>query len=111
MGTLSKLDRISIDLPLEAIALLCRKYDVEQLDVFGSALRDDFRPDSDVDFLVRFLNNDAGPWMGKLQDLQDELAALLGRNVDLVSRGAVEQSENYLRRRHILGTARTIYVA
>ena len=101
----------AIALPLEAIAELCRKYDVEELALFGSALRDDFTPESDVDFLVVFKNNDYGPWMSKLTGLEEDLAALLGRPVDVVSRRGVEQSENYIRRRHILESARTLYVA
>jgi predicted nucleotidyltransferase len=107
----TKPDALPIDLPLEAIAALCRKYQVEQLGIFGSVLRDDFRPDSDVDFLVRFQNNDAGPWMGKFTDLENDLSKLLGRKVDVVDQNAVEKSENYLRRRHILNSVRTIYVA
>jgi uncharacterized protein len=111
MPPLIKPPSIRIELPLAAIAELCRKYDVEELSVFGSILTDEFRADSDVDFLVRFRNGDAGPWMGKFTDLQDDLAALLGRKVDVVDRNAIEQSENYLRRRHILNSAQVIYVA
>ena len=57
-----------IPLPYEPIAELCRRYGVERLDVFGSVLRDDFRPDSDVDFLVVFRDNDFGPWGSKFQE-------------------------------------------
>ncbi len=102
---------LRIDLPLEAIEALCRKYGVEELSVFGSVLRDDFQPDSDVDFLVRFKNEDAGPWMAKLTDLEEDLSRLLGRRVDVVTRAAVEQTENYLRRAHILNSAKVVYVA
>jgi uncharacterized protein len=102
---------LRIELPLEEIDALCRKYGVEALWVFGSVLRDDFGPDSDVDFLVRFKNNDAGFWLSKFTDLEAELSKLLGREVDVVDRGGVEQSENYLRRRHILTSARAIYAA
>ena len=107
--TLLKQESIKLDLPLERIAAICRKYRVLELDIFGSILRDDFGPDSDVDFLVRFQNDDAGPWMGKLAGLEQEISQLIGRKVDVVSRPAVEESENYLRRRHILLSARTIY--
>jgi len=75
----------------EAIAALCRKHGVVRLFVFGSALRDDFRPgESDVDLLVEF-----GPIGGHAKahayfDLLDELSALLGTNVDLVMTGAVK---------------------
>jgi uncharacterized protein len=109
--TLTKPDNIRVDLPLEQIVQVCRKYDVVELDIFGSALRDDLRPDSDIDFLVVFRNDDAGPWMGKYTDMEQELTSLLGRRVDVVSRRAVEQSDNYLRRRHILQTARLVYAA
>jgi len=102
---------LKIDLPLGAIEAMCRKYGIEELSVFGSVLRDDFSPESDIDFLVRFANNDAGPWMSKFTELADELSALLGRQVDVVDRGGVEESPNYLRREHILGSARVIYAA
>ena len=111
MSTLTQADSLHIDLPLEAIAELCRRFGVEELWVFGSVLRDDFRPDSDVDFLVVFKNNDAGEWACKFADLERELAVLLGRKVDVVDKKGVEQSDNYLRRRHILRAARKIYVA
>ena len=100
-----------LPLPRDAIDTLCRKYGVEELSVFGSVLRDDFRPDSDVDFLVRFKDGDSGPWMSKLDELAKELSALLGRKVDVVDRGGIEHSSNYLRREHILKSARVIYVA
>lgn len=101
----------NLRLPPAEIADLCRKYGVEELWVFGSALRDDFRDDSDVDFLVVFQNDDAGPWMGKFMDLEEELSKLLGRKVDVADKRGVEHSENYIRRRHILNSARQVYVA
>lgn len=100
-----------VPLPTDAIGDLCRMYDVEELAVFGSVLRDDFGPDSDVDFLVTFRNNDAGPWLSKFSDLEEALSNLLNRRVDVVDKRAVEQSENYIRRRHILGSMQRIYVA
>lgn len=104
-------DGCKIELPLNRISELCRKYTVKELSIFGSALRDDFRPDSDVDFLVIFENDDYGPWMSKMTDMEEELAAVLGRKVDLVSKHGIERSENYIRRRHILSNARPVYVA
>lgn len=100
-----------VALPLDRIADLCRKYGVADLAVFGSTLRDDFRPDSDVDFLVSFQHDDYGPWMSKLTDLEAELSVLIGRKADVVSKTGVERSENYIRRRHILSSARPVYVA
>lgn len=103
---------LRIDLPLEEIAGVCRKYGVSELAVFGSVLRDDFDPGrSDVDFLVRFENNDAGDWAHKFMDLKEELEALLGRRVDVVDWRGIEQSTNPYRRNHILKHARTFYVS
>ncbi len=101
--------RHGITLPADQIADLCREFDVLELAVFGSFLREDFGPESDIDFLVVFKNDDLGPWMGKLQRLETRLSALLGREVDAVSKRAVEASENWIRRNHILGTAQVIY--
>lgn len=102
---------LKIDLPRGDFAALCRKYHVKELAVFGSALRDDFRADSDVDFLVRFENDDAGPWMGYLTGLQEDLAELLGRPVDVVDWNGIEKSTNPLRRSAILGGRKLLYVA
>ena len=109
--TLTKPENLRIDLPLDAIGALCRRYNVSELAVFGSSLRDDFRPDSDVDFLVRFVNNDPGPWGGKYTDLGEELGRLLGRRVDIADWDGVIQSRNPYRRNHILKHARLVYAA
>lgn len=101
----------NFELPAEIVADVCRRHDVEELAVFGSVLRDDFGPNSDLDFLVVFKDNDAGPWMSKFMDLEEELSHVLGRRVDVVDKRGVEQSENYIRRRHILSSAKVIYVA
>ncbi len=100
-----------IELPLDGIARLCEKHGVEELSVFGSILREDFTSDSDVDFLVVFKGDDYGPWACKLTELADDLSQLLGRKADVVSKRAVEQSENYIRRKHILNSMKTVYVA
>ena len=99
-----------VDDSLQAIAELCREYGVQELAVFGSALRDDFGPDSDVDFLVVFKNDEYGPFLGKLIDFEEALSALLGQPVDLATRPSIEQSDNYIRRNHILSSLRTVYV-
>jgi predicted nucleotidyltransferase len=110
MATLVRtVHRHGITLPADQIADLCREFDVLELAVFGSFLRDDFGPESDIDFLAVFKNDDLGPWMGKLQRLEARLAALLGREVDVVSKRDVEASENWIRRNHILGAAQVIY--
>jgi predicted nucleotidyltransferase len=96
--------------PLESIEDFCRRWKIVELAVFGSVLRDDFRPDSDLDFLVRFAP-DARWSLFDHARMERELEGLLGREVDLVSRSAVERSRNWIRREEILGTARTLYAA
>lgn len=105
------IDRVPlpIDLPNEALVDFCRRWRIIKLEVFGSILRDDFGPDSDIDFLVTF-DPAARLSLFDLVDAQDELAALIDRPVDLVERGPIEQSRNWMRRRMILGSAKTIYV-
>lgn len=100
--------RTDLKLPESAIAQICRDHDVVELAIFGSALRGDFTDESDVDFLVVFRDNDAGPWMSKFTDLEEALSKVLGRKADVVDKRAVERSENYIRRKHILDTAQTI---
>jgi uncharacterized protein len=94
----------------EAIEAFCRKWRIIEFSFFGSILRDDFRPDSDIDVLVCFAP-DAGHTLFDLVHVQEELRALLGREVDLVEKAAIERSRNYLRRKAILGTAEVFYAA
>ena len=100
--------RIRID--NEKIAAFCRRWGVVEFAFFGSVLRDDFRPESDVDVLVRFAPS-AKLSLFDLVRMEDELSELLGRKVDLVEREAVERGENYIRRKHILSNVEPVYVA
>jgi predicted nucleotidyltransferase len=109
MDTTTTFARHGITFPADRMVELCRKYQVVELSVFGSLLREDFGPDSDVDFLVVFQDDDNGPWMEKLQRLEEDLSALLGREVEVVPKESVVQSENWIRRNHILSTAQVIY--
>lgn len=104
------MNRTKIEMPKEKIAEFCQKWKIVELSLFGSVLRDDFRPDSDVDVLVTFAP-DAQYSLFDLVHVEEELREILGRNVDLVERKAVERSENYIRRKHILGSLEAIYVA
>ena len=94
------------------IAALCRRYHIRHLQVFGSAARgEDFEPArSDADFLVEFAP-DAHVGLRELLEIEQALEQILGREVDLVERKLIEESRNYVRRRHILGHAETVYVA
>jgi uncharacterized protein len=109
MNAPAAVERHGVVLPMERIAELCRQTDVEELAVFGSYLRDDFRPESDIDFLAAFRDGDPGPWMSKLQQFERELGEMLKRKVDVVLKADVEASENWVRRQSILGSARVIY--
>jgi predicted nucleotidyltransferase len=80
---------LQLDLPRDAISLLCRRHRIRRLAVFGSALRDDFAPDSDVDLLVEF-DPDAKVGL-KFFAIEDELAAIIGRKVDLNTAGFLNQ--------------------
>jgi predicted nucleotidyltransferase len=87
----------------------CRKWSITELSFFGSVLTDDFGPDSDVDVLVSFAED--ARWGLEIVDIKDELEELFGRRVDLLTKRSVEQSENWIRRRAILETARPYVVA
>lgn len=88
----------------------CRRWNITEFAFFGSVLRDDFRLDSDVDVLVTFApETDWG--LFDHVDMEEELSAILGRKVDLVSRRAIERSDNWIRRKAILSTAEPYYVA
>lgn len=95
-----------IAIPHRQVADLCRLYQVRSLALFGSVLREDFRPDSDVDMLVDFDPN-AQIGFVALSRLQRELAELLGRPVDLVPRQGLKP----VIRDHVLATTEEIYAA
>lgn len=92
----------------ESLGQFCQKHGIARLELFGSALRDDFRKDSDVDLLAT-LRSEARPTLLDWADMQEKLAELFGRPVDLVSRRAIERSRNRYRKHSILSTATPIY--
>ena len=99
-----------IPIPEVAIADFCRRWKVTEFALFGSVLRDDFGPDSDVDVLVSFAP-DARYSLFDLVHMQDELQEAFGRDVDLVTRRAVERSMNPWRREAILGSLAHVALA
>ena len=101
---------LKIDLPLEEIARFCNKWKIAELSVFGSVLREDFGPESDLDFLFT-VESGSILKLWELPDAERELAELLGRKVDLVSRNGIEQSRNWIRKGEILESARIVYAA
>ncbi len=94
----------------ETIAEFSRKWKITEFVLFGSVLREDFRPDSDVDVLVTF-SPDSDWGVEHLLDMKEELEALFGRAVDLVEKRLVEESRNYIRRKHILSHMEAVYAA
>ena len=99
-----------IDIPADGIAAFCERWQVTELALFGSVLRDDFGPDSDIDVLVSF-DPSARHTLFDMVRMEEQLKALFGREVDLVSRRGIERSNNQLRREAILGAAETIHAA
>ena len=95
-------------IPMDKIAEFCHRWRIRELALFGSALREDFRPDSDLDILVTFADDAEWGLFDHVQ-MQQELQVLLQRSVDLISRRAVERSQNWLLRQEILGTAQMLF--
>lgn len=98
-----------IQLPEDKIKEFSDRWKVRELALFGSVLRDDFHADSDIDLLVTF-SPDADWSLFDHVQMQQELANILERKVDLVSKRAIKRSKNWIRRREILETAKIIYV-
>ncbi|MCI0710708.1 MAG: nucleotidyltransferase domain-containing protein [Chloroflexi bacterium] len=101
-------DQLPITLPLDQIEAFCQKWDITEMALFGSVLRDDFSFDSDIDFLITVADDRRYSLYHWVQ-MEAELQAIVEREIDLVDKKAVERSENYIRRRHILNSARVIY--
>jgi predicted nucleotidyltransferase len=110
MTLVSSQPTIQIEIPRRKLSSFCRRWKVRELALFGSALRADFRPNSDIDLLVSF-QSEAHWSLFDLVSMQSELRKIFGREVDLVERKAIETSPNYIRRRHILKSAQVIYAA
>lgn len=101
---------IHIDISRDKIEAFCQRNHIRSLSFFGSVLRDDFGPGSDVDVLVEFEQGQE-PDLMALVSIESELSEILGHKVDMVERESVEQSRNYIRRRHILQSVEAVYVA
>jgi len=88
----------------DKIKVFCRHNHIRSFGLFGSALREDFGDGSEFE-------QEYSPGFSELIEMQEELAGIFNRKVDLVERQAVEKSENYIRKRHILESVESIYVA
>jgi hypothetical protein len=100
----------NIDLPIEQIKEFCDRWQIIEFALFGSVLRNDFCPDSDIDVLVTFAPN-AKRGLSETLQMRDELQTLFDRKVDFIVKAAIERSENWLRRKNILESAQVIYAA
>jgi len=98
------MSRARIEIPQEMIAEFCRQRHIRWLALFGSVLRDDFRPESDVDVLVEFEPEQRYTYF-TLAQIEDDLAILLGRKVDL----HVPKTLHPFLRDKVLGQAEALY--
>jgi len=106
----NKRSNVSLQIPYSRIKDFCLKWKISEFALFGSAIRNDFGLDSDIDALVTF--DSTAKWtLFDHVDMQTELEAILNRDVDLVSRGGIERSRNHIRREEILDSAQVIYAA
>ena len=101
---------LQIEVPREQIVDFCERWQIAELAFFGSVLRDDFGPESDIDVMVRFLP-EASHTLFNMVSMEQELSSILGRETDLLSRTAVEKNRNYIRREAILKSAEVFYAA
>ena len=98
---------LPIPLPMASIEAFCRKYGVEEFSLFGSVLRDDFGPQSDIDVMLKFKPGH-GFTFENTPDIQDELEAIFGRAVDVLEKGRIR---NPFRLHTIMNSYRVIYAA
>ena len=99
--------QLKIQIPLRQIEDFCRRWKIKEFALFGSVLREDFQPDSDIDVLVSF-EPDGGITFDNRVEMLDELAEIFGREVDLVEKDAIR---NPFRRHEILTTREVVYAA
>ncbi|MFZ4666073.1 MAG: nucleotidyltransferase family protein [Prochlorotrichaceae cyanobacterium] len=99
----------NINLSMPQIREFCQRWQIIEFALFGSVLRDDFGSNSDIDCLVKFSDKSDWSLFDRVQ-MQQELALIMNRKVDLINKRAIERSHNWIRKKEILNTAQTIYV-
>jgi hypothetical protein len=99
-----------LNLTPEQLANFCQQHHILEASLFGSILRDDFGADSDVDILVVF-DRSANPHLSlmDLVGMEYQLEEMVGREVDLIEKRSIVDSDNWIRRKNILNTAQVIY--
>lgn len=103
-------EHLRINLPMEALAAFCQRWKIRRLEAFGSVVREDFGPSSDIDLIATFSDESDWSLLDHAQ-MELELRDLLGREVDLLTRRAIETSRNPLRREEILRSTRVVFDA
>ncbi|WP_244350500.1 nucleotidyltransferase family protein [Thermostichus vulcanus] len=101
-----------LNLTPEKLTDFCKQHHILELSLFGSILRDDFKPDSDIDMLVVF-DRSANPHLSlmDLVGMEYQLEDMIGREVDLIEKRSIVDSDNWIRRKNILNTAQIIYAS
>lgn len=100
-------ERLHVALP--DIQAFCQRWQITELALFGSVLREDFQPShSDVDVLISFAPN-ARQGLSEMMQIQEELEQLFQRKVDCIVKQSIERSQNWIRRRNILNSAQVVY--
>ncbi|MFA5378782.1 MAG: nucleotidyltransferase family protein [Dehalococcoidia bacterium] len=92
------------------IEKFCQAWNVQEFQVFGSVTTNNFRPDSDIDIIVDFKPGSVHTLID-LAKMEEELERIFNRRIDLITRRAIEQSRNPIRKKAILSTMEQVYVA
>ena len=100
----------NLAMPLETLAAFARRWRLAEFSLFGSVLREDFTPASDVDVLISLPTGVSLTFTDYFK-MKDELEGIIGREVDLIDRSAITQSHNWLRRKYIFDSAQVVYTA
>ena len=104
------MERHGIQLDSPEVLAFCRTWKISRLEVFGSILREDFRPDSDVDFVVDF--EDDAEWdLAELEQIRQGLSEIVHRDADVLTRRTLARTDNWLLRRNVLAQLETVYAA
>jgi uncharacterized protein len=105
---IATLSNLRLPLPMDQIAGFCRRWSIARLEVFGSALREDFRPDSDLDLVATYAPKARWSLLDRVR-MKFELQDMLGREGDLLNRRALEKPASRERAAVILAEAQTLY--
>lgn len=97
-----------LGISINEISSFCQNWGITEMALFGSVLREDFQPDSDIDFLITFAPN-VTQGLLTLARIKNELELMLNRPVDIAIKDSIKTSENWIIRREILTTAQIIY--